>query len=432
MSAFLFFLTVLIAFGAFAVIAVRQAFDAPFIFTLQGAALMGIPPLLHMLGFQLDNSLYGNFDPDRANLLLAMIAALWMFGVIGGYLIFRKMPFGQFILPRMDQQNSRDLIFIGISTLTLLGFLIIWKPLSATGFQVIETVSEIRHGGFFYGGLNFARQFIFFGSMLSGAFVLKLLQERHKGAMLPATIAIFLLNLGMAFLLGGKGFLIFPLSATLIGYELCVRRRGYTRIVLSLCLLSTLIVGLQFFRSAIVAGADRPSSEYIYTGLYFVVYDTTLLYLDTDDRLHKTDTGEDFKNSFVILMPRMLWPNKPTADLTAGNRFARQIEPLKENPGGKPPYGFAQWYVNFGWAGAIIGGFLSGWLLALTQSRYENFKDNPFAFVIAWHIVFFMLGPWPGGLHNTSLLHYALYIFPVFIFSWLTHGRLQRAITPAA
>jgi hypothetical protein len=437
MSAALFFLSVMAAFGAFYAIAVRQFFDAPFIFTLHGAALMGLPPLLYLAGFELGNPLYDSLNRDNANLLMAMVLIVWMAGVIGGYLIFTKVPLGRFILPDFTYERSASMTFIGLCVLSVFGLILLWKPLSANGFYVIETVSSIRHGGFFYGGLSFARQFIFFGSLLSGGFLLWLLAENRLGrnvanGMIPGTIALFFLNLLMAFLLGGKGFLVFPLGAVLIGYEICVRQRGYRRIILGLAMLVTLIAGLQFFRSNVVAGSDQPAAEHVYTGLYFVVYDTTLLYLESAGRLHTTQTGEDFKNSFVILVPRLLWPGKPSAELTAGNRFARQIEPQKDNPGGKPPYGFAQWYVNFGWIGAFIGGALTGWLLALTQDRYHNFKQNPFSFVIAWHIIFFMLGPWPGGIHNTTLLHYALYIFPLFIFKFLTHRGFYKSSASGA
>ncbi len=431
MSSLLFLFTVVLGFGIFYAIASRRFFDAPCLYALHGLFLMGIPPLLYLCGFHLDYALINDFDRDSANLLLSLAFAVSMSGTLCGYLIFRRLPLGGFLFPGYNYDRSRLMTFIGVCTLSIIGFLVILLPLNAVHFNIVQAVFEIRYGGFFFGGLNFIRQFLFFGSMISGAFLIALLQERKAGqsisdAMLWSVAGMFTLNILMSFVLGGKSFVVFPLAATLLGYEICVRKKGLSRIILILSLITSLIVGLQVFRASTVGGNTRSVSEYIYTGLYFIVYDTTLLFVETHNKRHFTETGEDFKNGFILLIPRILWPDKPATELTAGNRFARQISPEKENPGGKPPYGFAQWYTNFGWLGVFVGGMLTGWVLAALQRKYGDFADNPFSFVIMWHVIFIVLGPWPGGIHNISLLNYVLYIFPLFIFKWLTKTAVYR------
>jgi hypothetical protein len=34
--------------------------------------------------------------------------------------------------------------------------------------------------------------------------------------------------------------------------------------------------------------------------------------------------------------------------------------------------------------------------------------------------VLVVMGPWPGGIHNVSIMNFVLYILPIFIFKWLT------------
>ena len=431
MTTFLFLLIVITGFGVFAALTVRRVFDAPFLFALHCGALMGIPPLLHLLSYTLDLPYLQNFDRDGANILLALGLAISLLGTTLGYMIFRRAKLGLFLFPDFNYGRSRTITFTGIIVLTLLGFLVVLTPLAAAGFNIMNTVAEIRQGGFFFGGLNFIRQFLFFGSMISGAFLISLLYDRKHGhsinrAMIRSTAALFIINILMSMLLGGKAFVIFPLAATLLAYEICVRKKGLRRVVLIISMLVLAVVGLQFFRSAAIIKTETSAAEKIYTGLYFIVYDTTLLYMDAHNKTYFTQTGEDFKNAFILLVPRIFWPDKPAAQLTAGNRFAQQIAPDKDNPGGKPPYGFAQWYVNFGWLGVFIGGMLTGWVLALLQDKYRDFATNPFSFVIMFHAVFLLLGPWPGGLHNTSPLNYALYIFPLFIFKFLTRKTLYQ------
>ncbi len=431
MSSFLFFLTVIAGFGVFAGLAVRRVFDAPFLFALHCVALMGIPPLLHLLGFSPSALYLQNFDREAANITLAFVLALFLLGTMAGYMAFRRMPVGGFLFPDFNYARSRPMMMTGVIVLTLLGFIVVLAPLTASGFNVIGAIAEIRQGGFFFGGLNFVRQFLFFGSMISGAFLISLLRERKDGypvsrMMTRCTFVLFIANILMSVLLGGKAFVIFPLAATLLAYEICVRGGGFRRIVLILSLLAALVAGMQFFRSTYVFKTESSTAQQAYTGLYFIVYDTSLLYVEGHNKRWFTETGEDFKNAFILLVPRIFWSDKPAAQLTAGNRFAAQIAPDRDNPGGKPPYGFAQWYVNFGWFGVLLGGMLTGWILALLQDKYRDFAANPFSFVIMFHAVFLLLGPWPGGLHNTSFLNYALYIFPLFIFKFLTRRKLYN------
>jgi oligosaccharide repeat unit polymerase len=420
-----FLLSIFVGGLAFMLLAVKKPFDAPFTYIMHIVFLMAPPAFFHAIGFRLPTPILQYMDTDRANLTLAMCLLLSLAGTIVGLRTFRLSAIGNFILPDFSKNRSRIVSFVGIMALTLLGFIVILPAFAQAGFNPFRTIELIRIDGFFYGGGGTLRYFAFFAFFLSGVFLITLFKDRKDGhptsrSMILFMIGVFCFNMFMNILLGGKTFVIFPLAFTILAYEICVRRKGYRRIVFALLIIASATVSLQFVRTAFVGKFNVEQVELLYRSLYFSVYDTTLLYVDTHNDLHFTETGEDFANSFTLLVPRALWENKPDSMLTAGNRFSRQIFPGKDNPGGWPPYGFAQWYVNFGWLGVFMGGVLTGWVLSLLQQKYSNFRDEPFAFFTMQLLVLVVMGPWPGGIHNVSIMNFVLYILPIFIFKWLT------------
>lgn len=425
-----FFFCVLMTSAYIITVLSKHFFDAPFIFAIHILVLMGIPPLLQALGFEPANKIFHINNPGNVNIKLALILCLFVFGVTIGALGFRRTNLGQLILPDYKYARSDGMFLIGISVLTFCSFLVVLFPLRDANFNIIQAIANVRFEGYFFSGLNVFRQFVFFAAILSGGFFVylsKLKYERVReisNTVIYYIVILFILNIIFSLILGGKSFVIFPLFGTLLAYILCRSKINYTALGLCGLTLLIVIVGLQFFRTKVVTDMHVSHGETVYNGLYFIIYDTTLAYLEADEEFLDTKLGEDFGNSFIAIIPRFLWPEKPTSQISAGNRFAHALQPHKDNPGGRPPYGMAQWYVNFGWIGVIFGGVLTGWILTILQEKYSDFRQNPFSFIIMWHFIFMVLGPWPGGIHNTSLMNYILYILPLFIFKWLTHKKL--------
>lgn len=423
----LVFIAVLIlSAGGLYAVTCKHIFDAPAIYILHSLFLMIIPAAMHMFGFELDSAYHRLIDFDAPLVLLSMIVAL-SFAVTGlSYMLFRSFPLGASLFPSYADGRSALMMFLGVLLLSILAIAIIFIPLSQVGFNVIKAANLIRHD-FFFTGASYLRQFQFFANFISGALCVYLLKRKKDGhnvvqGMIVATAGLFVLNMMTSLVLGGKTMIVFPLAFTLLAYEICVARRGYTRILLGVLVAITVTVSLQFVRSQVVQNVDKAASEHVYIGLYFVLYDSTLLYLGSDDALHETSLGEDFINGIGALVPRALWKEKPTEHITVGSRFKAQIT-NGQGQGGWPVYGFAQWYVNFGWAGVVIGAVLTGWILALLQRQYRDYRENPFSFMILWNMVFVVMGPWPGGVHSFFLMHYILFLVPLFIFKALSGER---------
>jgi oligosaccharide repeat unit polymerase len=423
----LFILVLICSCACLYLLSSRKLFDPAGLYGLHTVGLMIPPALVYAAGVELP--LMGEFlyDKNGALLTLSAITALAFAGCIGGNLIFRRLPVGRFIFPAFAAPRSVYMSFAGVLVLAVLSLIVSLWPLRAAGFDIIRAADLSRHGDLF-AGAAYLRQFQFFASLLSGGFVVYLLHRKKQGEIIPpwllwGSILCMIPGICAGLVLGGKTAVVFPLAFSALAYEVCVARRGILRLIGIALAFAALVVALQFTRSEIVRGVDKPAAEHVYVGLYFITFDSTLVYLDTSGVEHHTETGQDFINGLAAIVPRVLWPDKPERHITLGSRFKSDLT-HGQGQGGWPVYGFAQWYVNFGWLGVLIGGILTGWILALLQSRYAQCRDNPFDFVILCAIIFVVLGPWPGGLHSFFPAHYLLFIVPLFLYEWLTRRSL--------
>lgn len=407
----------------------QKIMSAPGIYILHICALVLPPAFLHLFGFKFENGHFQITSQNAALLELSLIAGISFAGVIVGYMVFKRFAVGDSLFPNYNYDRSNFLTLIGVCALTVISVLVVLKPLSIVGFDIAKAAELVRHQRFF-SGAAYLKQFQYFANFISGAFLVVLLKYRRDGQLqsifkVGFVLALFIFNLLISTILGGKAAIVFPLLFTLVAYEVIVARRGYLRLMLSALFIVCMIVSLQVLRNDVVKHVDKTASENAYVGLYFVLYDSTLLYLDTHNKLHFTTLGQDFTAALAAPIPRALWPNKPEKHIAVGSRFKGQI--TGEDRGGWPVYGFAEWYTNFGWFGVFVGGLLTGWLLSILKRRYSDYSENPFSLMIMWNVIFLIMGPWPGGVHSFFLTYYILFIVPLFIFKALSHKALIRA-----
>jgi hypothetical protein len=80
--------------------------------------------------------------------------------------------------------------------------------------------------------------------------------------------------------------------------------------------------------------------------------------------------GETYWTIPAALVPRVIWPNKPTTT-TPINAWMFQDE------GGSSPITImGEGYLNFGWYGVAVAGLVCGGLLALVQRGFFHFRDS--------------------------------------------------------
>jgi hypothetical protein len=92
--------------------------------------------------------------------------------------------------------------------------------------------------------------------------------------------------------------------------------------------------------------------------------------------------------------------------------------------GAWPPFAPNLWYANFSWPGVIIGGLLTGLILAAITLRYRHAYTDPFALAFMTH--FTILFTFGGGVDNLIFMKFVKGVLPLFIFKALS----QKSLVP--
>jgi hypothetical protein len=161
------------------------------------------------------------------------------------------------------------------------------------------------------------------------------------------------------------------------------RRRGRTlmlRLGVSALVVIFLAVALRATRQdALNGGVDvavQQSNTYgrISLALDATYLDASMLAIQDDHHAYTYQTGIDFTNDVEGLVPGFLWKGKQTE--TPGARFRHIYQPDIINgwPVGAP----TSWYLNFGLLGLLVGGYLTGVMLAALVNARRRAPDNGF------------------------------------------------------
>ena len=424
------FITVICVIGFGFLVCVKRPFDAMGFF-LCFVAYRHLPSIFYLFGFSGESAFFGNVRHSSAMVEMALIFMVFMAFVYAGYTIFNRVKLGQSLFPDYSAPKSDLLILAGIITLTICAFIVAWIPLKQAG-GVFEAVNLVRNLDF-YEGLNVLKKFIQFATLLSSAYIVDLIVRKRHGAQISLKFimliaGLLIANLFFSFIMGGKGFIIWPLAFMAISYAVCATKKPLQFITITCLALVVLVLSLQFTRIIFVKEARiKDPISYIYGALHFDVMDGNLIFIDTLGTLHEEETGETFAHGLAGVVPRFLWPDKPT-QITAGGDFKESL--LPGSHGGWPVFAYNQWFSSFGWLGVIVGGFLTGWLLRQIQTKYSQMTRDPFCTYISYVLILYVVSP--TGINNGIFMNYIFFVIPLFIFNVLTQARLGKLFTPTA
>ena len=428
MHEIMLFITVICVVGFGFLVVAKRPFDAMGFF-LCFVAYRHLPSIFYLFGFSGESAFFDNVRHSSAMVEMALIFMVFMVFTYLGYLVFNRVRFGQSLFPDYSAPKSDLLILAGIITLTICAFIVAWIPIQQTG-DIFEAINLVRNLDF-YEGLNVLKKFIQFATLLSSAYIVDLIVRKRRGAHIDTKFigliaALFILNLFFSFIMGGKGFIIWPLAFMAISYAVCATKKPMQFISLTCLALVVLVLSLQFTRIIFVKEASiKDPISYLYGALHFDVMDGNLIFIDTLGTLHDEETGETFANGLAGVVPRFLWPDKPV-QITAGGDFKESL--LPRSRGGWPVFAYNQWFSSFGWLGVITGGFLTGWLLRQIQTKYSQMTHDPFSTYIAYILILYVVSP--TGINNGIFINYIFFVIPLFIFQFLTQARWGRLLTP--
>ena len=179
------------------------------------------------------------------------------------------------------------------------------------------------------------------------------LSGRDRGL---ALVGVFLTSV-TAISIGDRSMLILPVIVVVYTFYRN-GRIGNLALLIGMVSSLLLIIFLGVIREYLLYGyLEIPSiARSLSRGLNLITFDQFLLYLNFSDG-GSIRGGSDFINGLLGMVPRSVWPDKP-AFITPGAWLGYAVY-------GRSDLGFpftvvGEWYANFGAAGLIVGGFLSG------------------------------------------------------------------------
>jgi len=159
-------------------------------------------------------------------------------------------------------------------------------------------------------------------------------------------------------------------------------------------------------------------------------YDALLLYLDDwPDRFDFTG-GADFVDGSVAAVPSVLIGQQEPFVSPAVQLAQTYID--RNN--GFPATAAGDWYVNLGIPGVVLGGLLSGLIVAAGQFAFRRFLRDP----LVWGFsLVFMIRIFPGGLWATSAPKWVAIGLPIIAFTvvvnlFVRRARDRREVPPAS
>lgn len=429
MQEFLLFTTIVcvVTFGFIAL--VKRPFDA-MAFFLCFIIYRHIPALFYLFGIDGGNIFFENARTSNAMIEMALVFFTFMVSLYSAYAMFQHTKIGLKFFPDYTPPKSDLMILTGLSILTLCAALVAWLPIRQSGGDIFAAINLVRNMNF-YDGLSVLKKFVQFATFISSAYVIDLIVRKRKGGKIAANYivmigALLAVNLFFSFIMGGKGFVIFPLAFMALTYAICATKRPLRFLSVSALALVALILSLQFIRITLVKEAHiHDPVDYVYGAMHFDVMDGNVIFIDTLGTLHDEELGASFAAGAAGIIPRFLWPNKP-AQISVGGGFKQSLIPGAH--GGWPVFAYNQWFSSFGWLGVIVGGFLTGLILRIIQERYGQMTHDPFSVYISYIFILYVLSP--TGLNNEIFMNYIFFVVPLFIFSGLTRARWGRFLRP--
>lgn len=210
-----------------------------------------------------------------------------------------------------------------------------------------------------------------------------------------------------------------------------LRPRFLLAIFVAFGLGTTLVFGLRVYRDQTLSGevsgniAGQSIVRQLSVASNTVSYDAYLLAVRDWPNKHRYREGLDLFNGTVGIVPRAIWAGKPQ-DVVPGAWFRKVYEPDTRN--GWPMGATGIWYLNFGGLGVVIGGLLTGLVLAAAARSMVGSRTNPLAFVMAFAIGFWVIG---DGIDGQFFVKWAQYVLPMF-FLLPFMQRSRRAPLPLA
>ena len=414
-------LTAIMVWGIVYRLTARHAFDACAL-SLSIFALFQFTRAL-LIAFGLDTPFPDYLFGEYWDLIIIaqMMAILWLLSFLLGYLTLSGLvsPLTR-ALPYVRKQPDPLIIMIVNATLTLLAALVaIWLIARFGSFGMVQRAIKTEKA---LAGSYALRQFASIG-LFSCATAFAYFQfcggkkhPRYKPIYTVLIVAFFLSNLGASYIWAARGPIVFALGMLFISYQV-YQKKGALNLLLGAAALFGIVFLLRIVRDMLITGeiigtiADAHAVRAFTIAANMQEFDALMLVIrDWGDAL-TLRWGEDFYNGLAGIIPRAIWPDKPEV-IAPGRWFRLYYQPSVIN--GWPFTAVGEWFINFWYPGIVIGGALSGLAIRTVQTKYNDFRTNPYSL---FFMVIFAVNVFGGGIETRWPTSYTMWAVPLFILT---------------
>lgn len=312
-----------------------------------------------------------------------------------------KMP------KKIDHKHSLRLFILVISI-----FFYVFLLLSN---DFISNIKNLRNGSFdggeFLSSLVHCTAFVASGVL---PFILKL--SKTKKSKLLGLVSV-LLSYSLFLIIGDRSGLVYAILIFLIIYSsISSKKISSLRIIGYALFIFMILHFLTVLRDGILSNnavntdfiGQNSLMKTVYDSFNLIVYEYFILTLD----LHSVFNylyGSSFLNNFIGIIPRFMWPEKPIVS-TAVYLSEKYYHDTSR---GRPFTTLGEWYINFGWIGPLIGGFIFGKVIKLMYNKYYRNYKNIKTIILSTILLVIVLG---NGIHSTVILQFLKFLLLSYLF----------------
>lgn len=363
-----------------------------------------------------------------------LVTIVWILLFTSTYLLAWPLvaPLGK-LLPQANANLDIRVLFFAALATTLLGGVATSQLIIDAG-SIAAFIYQVKVGKELT-GLYVIQATSVIGAIFSALTILYY-EKRYRASKLhkPSRkmvwlgIGLMVVNLAFNYFWGNRYNIAMLAMAMGLAWHFHIQRIRFAQVLWLVLIAAVILQSLKMFRNAAVEEVlDREIARNesfwlnVSTSLHFTQFDAFILALrDAGDRFPFRE-GRDFLNGLLAWIPREFYPDKETFNV--GKWFRQVYEPNVVN--GWPVTTMGSWYVNFGYAGILLGGATSGAFAAWFDSGYRNVRGSFWQATVASSMAFLMFD---GGVDTGFIQDIALVMVPIYILSLILHILRKRKL----
>lgn len=233
--------------------------------------------------------------------------------------------------------------------------------------------------------------------------------------------------------LGVRTLLIYPIFSFIVSYDLQVKPFRLGKLLMAFSIITIIAIAYQAYR-LLTAGViklagmiemlnniDRIIRQLAYE---FAIIDDLIFALNTWPIKQKYLLGLSYISPFILPLPRIFWPSKPTLSVAYFVNVAKFGKEIASAMGGTTITAIGEGYVNFGPIGVMVNLFIIGVISRTMYCYVLANKDNPIPILVYVAFLYCLFLGLRGEFSLAPIL-FAQLVIPSFFIYYVSRLRLK-------